>query len=125
MFEQELTDCELLVMKVIWATEEAMSIQEIATKVNHVYNKNWEKQTVSVFLGRIVRRGFLRSERKGRHFFYYPTVSEEDYAKMEVSKCADLWGGGRADQLIAILAKARNLSDVEKNGILSLVSGIE
>ncbi len=125
MFEQELTDCELLVMKVIWATEEAMSIQEIAAKVNNVYNKKWEKQTVSVFLGRIVRRGFLRSERKGRHFFYYPTVSEEEYAKKEVVKCAEMWGNGRADVLVATLAKARKLDAEEKAKLKSLIDGME
>lgn len=125
MFEQELTDCELLVMKVIWATEDAMSIQEIAAKVNQVYNKSWEKQTVSVFLGRIVKRGFLRSERKGRHFFYYPTVSEEEYAKKEVLKCAEMWGNGRADALVATLAKAKKFDAEEKTGILNLINGMK
>ena len=125
MFEQELTDCELLVMKVIWGTEEAMSIQEIAAKVNQVYKKSWEKQTVSVFLGRIVKRGFLRSERKGRHFFYYPTVSEEEYAKQEVMKCADMWGNGKADVLVATLAKARKLDAEEKENLIKLINGME
>lgn len=118
MPEQELTACELLVMKVIWATEEAMSIQEIAAKVNHTYNRKWEKQTVSVFLSRIVDRGYCKMKRKGRHFFYYPIVAEEEYAKKEVKKCADLWAGGRADKLLSILVSERELSENERQGIL-------
>ena len=124
MFEHELTDSELLVMKAVWATEEAMSIQGITAKVNWMYKKDWAKQTVSVFLGRIVKRGFLRSERKGRHFFYYPTVSEDEYAKKEIVKCVDMWCNGRADILIATLAKARTLNDKEKAKLRTLIDSM-
>ena len=125
MKEEALTECELLIMRVIWASEEALSLQEIVERVNSVYKKEWKSQTVSVFLGRIVKRGFLTSRRQGRLFFYYPTVTEEEYEKNEIAKCVDFWSGGRADAFIAALARARGLTEVEKRELRRVLDGLD
>ena len=59
MEQNGLSECELLIMKVIWRSENAMSIQEIYERVESIYRTNWKSQTVSVFLGRMVKKGFL------------------------------------------------------------------
>lgn len=118
---QHLTDCELLVIKVIWESEEKLSLIQIMDRVNEKYRKAWKSQTVSTFLGRIVRRGFLTMERKGRQFYYTPVVSEEEYATKEILHSADFWCNGRADVMLAKLLKERTLSDEEKAGIRKLL----
>lgn len=118
---QHLTDCELLVMKVIWESEERLSLIQIMDQVNGKYHKTWKSQTVSTFLGRIVRRGFLAMERKGRQFFYTPLVSEEEYGKQEILHCLEFWCTGRADVFVANLLKARELTAEEKDGIRNLL----
>ena len=42
--QEELTDCEVLVMKVIWQSDTVMSIQEIITRINQQYQKDWKLQ---------------------------------------------------------------------------------
>lgn len=64
----ELTNCEVLAMKVIWHSEEALSIQEITRAVNAAYDKDWKVQTVSTFLSKMVKKGYLDMQRKGRFF---------------------------------------------------------
>ena len=104
MEDYTLSDSELFVMKIIWRSEESLSLQEIAERVNRVYGKNWKPQTVSVFLGRIVKKNLLVSKRQGRQFYYYPTISEEEYRKKETVKCVDILGDGKADIFFAALS---------------------
>ena len=40
MGDHTLSDSELFVMKVIWRSEESLSLQDIAERVNRVYGKN-------------------------------------------------------------------------------------
>lgn len=125
MSDYTLSDCELLIMKVIWRSEETLSLQDIAERVNRIYEKNWKPQTVSVFLGRIVKKNLLISKRHGRQFYYSPTVTEEEYCQKEAVKCVDSLGDGKADVFFAALSQARNLTAEEKEKIRSILNELE
>lgn len=120
-----LSECELLVMKVIWRSKEPLSLQGIVAGVNETYKRGWKQQTVSVFLGRIVKKNLLTSERRGRQFFYYPTMTEEEYCQAEAVKCVDMLSDGRADIFFAALAQARVLTMEEKERIRGLLNELE
>lgn len=125
MEDYTLSDSEFFVMKVIWRSEESLSLQDIAERVNRVYGKNWKPQTVSVFLGRIVKKNLLVSKRQGRQFYYYPTISEEEYRKKETVKCVDTLGDGKADVFFAALSQARNLTKEEKEKIRGILNELD
>ena len=125
MEDYTLSDSELFVMKVIWRSEESLSLQDIAERVNRIYGKNWKPQTVSVFLGRIVKKNLLVSKRQGRQFYYYPTISEEEYRKKETVKCVDTLGDGKADVFFAALSQARNLTEEEKERIRGILNALD
>lgn len=125
MEDYTLSDSELFVMKVIWRSEESLSLQDIAERVNRFHGKNWKPQTVSVFLGRIVKKNLLVSKRQGRQFFYYPTISEEEYRKKEAVKCVDTLGDGKADVFFAALSQARNLTEEEKEKIRGILNELD
>ena len=57
--QEALTECEVLVMKVIWESADVLSIQEITSRINLKYKKDWKLQTVSTFLSRAVKKGYL------------------------------------------------------------------
>lgn len=120
-----LSECELLVMKVIWRSKEPLSLQGIVAGVNETYKRGWKQQTVSVFLGRIVKKNLLTSERRGRQFFYYPTMTEEAYCQAEAVKCVDMLSDGRADIFFAALEQARVLTMEEKERIRGLLNELE
>ncbi len=123
--QEELTECELIVLKVIWDSEEALSIQEVTERVNRTYEKEWKVQTVSAFLGHIVQKGYLSMERKGRRFFYRPLVSEDTYRERVISKSIEFWSGGRADVYLASLLKQRTYTEEEKRRIRSLIDELD
>lgn len=120
---QAMTDCEVLVMKTIWESEEILSLRGITTQVNLKFSKEWKTQTVSTFLARLVRKGYLTMERKGRQFYYYPTITEGDYGKKEIVKCVDFWSGGKIEALLSAFSEERKLTEEEKENIRSLLDG--
>lgn len=123
--QEALTDCEVFVMKVIWASDDAMSIQEITAKINQRYQKDWKVQTVSTFLSRAVKKGYLVMKRSGRTFYYYPIVSEDEYGKREIVKCVDNWSGGKLGNLIASFTEAKKLTEKEKEQIRRMLDDMD
>ncbi len=81
MHTNDISACERLVMKIIWDSTEDLSLQEVLERVNQENKKNWKPQTVSTFLGRLVKKGFLIVYRKGRYSYYQAVVSRSDFWK--------------------------------------------
>lgn len=123
--QEQLTECETLVMKVIWANDVAMSTQEITSKINQIYKKDWKIQTVSTFLARAVKKGYLEMKRNGRVFRYYPKVTEEAYGRREITKCVEVWGDGKLENLIASFTQAKKLTEEEKSHIRGLIDDMD
>lgn len=122
---EELTASETLVMKVIWQNDEAMSIQDILQRVNSCYEKDWKTQTVSTFLSKMVKKGYLSMQRKGWYFFYYPLVTEEEYSRQEIAKCVEFWGNGKIDHLLTAFSEVHELTEEEKKNIRGLLDELE
>lgn len=123
--QEALTECEVIVMKVIWESDDVMSIQEITSRINLKYKKDWKLQTVSTFLSRAVKKGYLEMKRRGRTFDYYPLVPEEEYGRREIVKCVEDWGGGRLGNLIASFAETGKLSAEEREHIRGMLDGMD
>lgn len=85
MNDAKMTDCEKQVMKVIWDSKNQMSLSTIVAVVNEKYDEEWRPQTVSTFLSRLVKKGYISAQRVGRQFVYIPEISQEDY-KCEMLK---------------------------------------
>lgn len=94
MDTNDISACEKLVMKVIWDSTEELALQEVMDGVNHENGKNWKPQTVSTFLSRLVKKGFLNMYRKGRYCYYQPLVSKEDFWRSDDGgECKVLYEG--------------------------------
>lgn len=100
MTHEALTDCEQLVMKTVWDAEDELSLMEIMQRVNDKYHKKWKPQTVSTFLARLVKKGYLRHYRQGRVFFYRILVSMREYRTQLTQEFVDFWYHGNADEFL-------------------------
>lgn len=94
METNDISACEKLVMKVIWDAKEELALQEVMTGVNAENGKNWKPQTVSTFLARLVRKGFLSVYRKGRYSYYQPLVSKEEFWRTTMQENARFFTKG-------------------------------
>lgn len=123
--KQHLTDCEQQVMKCVWDTKEDMSLLTIVAMVNENYGKDWKPQTVSTFLSRLVKKGFLDMYRQGRLFFYHPLIQEKDYSAKVIEECVDFWSESNAGNLLCALNDRRKLRKDEVERIKELLDGLD
>lgn len=79
MDPNDISACERMVMRVIWDSEEELDLRHVMDNVNEKFHKEWKPQTVSTFLARLVRKGFLTGRRQGRYTYYQPVVKERDF----------------------------------------------
>ena len=96
---QRLPECEELVMSIVWRADEAPDLAAVRERVNARYGKEWKPQTVSTFLCRLVKKGFLSMYRKGRYCYYVPLIRREDYCESMVQRMSDLFFDGMVQEL--------------------------
>lgn len=94
METNDISACERLVMKVVWDSTEDLALQEVMDRVNNENGKTWKPQTVSTFLARLVKKGFLTVYRKGRYSYYVPAVSKQDFWKATMHENAQYFTQG-------------------------------
>lgn len=122
---ENLTDCEQLVMKTVWDAEEELSLMEVMQRVNDKYHKEWKPQTVSTFLARLVRKGYLRHYRQGRVFFYQILIPLEEYKGQLTSDYVNFWNHDNADEFLCALSQERPLRRDEIERIQNMIDGLE
>ena len=98
---ESLTDCEQLVMKTVWDAAEELSLMEVMQRVNDKYCKKWKSQTVSTFLARLIKKGYLRYYRQGRVFYYQVLVPMEEYRAQLINEYVNFWYRGNRDEFLA------------------------
>ena len=75
----KLTHAEMLVMGIIWDAPKQLVLSEVVAKCKERYNKDWKPQTVSTYLGSMVRKGFLMMHRHGKTYTYEPLKDKDEY----------------------------------------------
>ena len=90
-----LPECEERIMVVCWelhANDEKFDMQRITEYTNEKFGLSWATQTVSSFLARLRKRGYLSMKRSGRTFFYTPEVEKMEYFSKVKKELFDLFG---------------------------------
>lgn len=73
-------------------------------------DKKWKITTLLTFLSRLVSKGMLRVERKGKANIYHPIVSKSEYVKYESKQFIDRMFAGSTKNFIAALIEGNDLS---------------
>lgn len=102
---EHLTDCEEMVMKTVWDADRELGLMDITQGVNEVCKKSWKPQTVSTFLARLVRKGYLKHYRQGRVFFYHILIPREKYVAKKAREFIELWCHGNVEEFMEALMK--------------------
>lgn len=80
----KLSECEEQILIAVWKSEEQACLKVVQADVNSRFAHEWKSQTVSTFLSRLVQKGYLKMERKGRNAYYHPEISLEQYRKVKL-----------------------------------------
>jgi predicted transcriptional regulator len=75
---QQISQSELEVMHIIWQKNGTITLAPLLEQLNQM-GKTWKTNTVVTFLARLVEKGLLTIEKRGRNNIYTAQVSEQDY----------------------------------------------
>lgn len=113
---QSLSESEMEIMRQIWQATPPVTSNQLLETFAH---KAWKAQTMSTFLTRLVDKGLLLVERRGKTNAYTPAVTEREYHKREAQHVIDsMYHGSLLDFLTAFYGgkgisaeEARELKD--------------
>ncbi|WP_312093583.1 BlaI/MecI/CopY family transcriptional regulator [Aminipila sp.] len=109
----EISEAELEVIKVLWKTDKPMTAQEVC---DTVVNKEWKYTTVSTLLSRLVEKGAVAYDKKGKLYLYYPIIKKEEYKQAQTKNLVTKLYDGSVKKLAVSLFKAGEMSadDIEE-----------
>lgn len=105
-----ISGAELDIMKVLWAEKKPMTAQEISNVLAH---KNWKYSTIATLCGRMVEKGTITYERRGRFFDYSPVVTHLEYQNLQTKNLVSRLYDGSAKNLVAALFENEALSETD------------
>ena len=108
---EDVTNTELAILEVLWDRGETTRRQI----VDVVYPGGGDAHyaTVQNLLGRLERKGFVRSSREGNVLVFTATIDRDELIRRRLQGLADKLCGGAAAPLIMNLVRSQPLSAAE------------
>lgn len=101
-------EAELEIMKVVWKADEPIGSAEIGSAVEE---KGWKRTTIATFLARLVEKGALSAERRGKAWYYTARLTAKEYKKSQVKNLIRNLFDGSAQNLVASLFEEEAFSE--------------
>ena len=105
---QKISEAEMELMEIIWNHENPMTSKEI---MEFIPENQWKPTTVLTLLSRLMEKGFLAAERKGRSHQYSWVVSEEEYKRQCGKSFLQKFYEGSAKNFFAALCDDGELNE--------------
>ena len=112
------SDAEWEVMRVVWARGSATSPEV----VDALADRHWSPRTVKTLLGRLLAKGALTHETRGKAYVYRAAVRREDCVRKESQSFLDRVFGGAAAPLLAHFVKSAHLSPEEVDELKKILA---
>ena len=118
---QQISDTELEIMKIVWGNPEKVTRFPYIMDGLAARGKPCQKNTLIVFLSRLMNKGFLSAKKIGRHNEYTALVSEGEYQTVQTKQFLDKIYEGSVKGLVANLIQGELLTDVEYEELKQLL----
>ncbi len=118
---RELSDCETMIMKLVWDSDEDIAVQQLITNMKEVFGKEYARTTMVTFLKKIADKGYISSYRIGRAAYVHAEKDVDTYSKNMLLEEMDFWYEGRISDLLEASIKEGRLPEGEIDRIKALV----
>ncbi len=108
--KQVITDSEYAIMKVLWHTDQKMTVGEVCSELE---GKEWTPSTVSTLMQRLAKKGVIGFEKKGKAHYYFPLMKKDEYSVNETRSLIKKLYDGSLRNLVASLAENKAISKDE------------
>ena len=122
MRAKPLTESEKITMKCVWDIGDGARLSRMMTLANDKYGKEWKPQTVSTFLGKLVRKGFVEQYRDGRYFYYRILIDKHTYRTQMIRDDVEFWDDDSLEMYISELFDKKTFTAKERKQLKSLVA---
>lgn len=108
--KQTITDSEYTIMKILWRTDAKMTVADVVRELD---GNDWTASTVSTFLQRLLKKGVIACDKKGKTNLYYPLLKQSEYDLSETENFLSKIYKGSVKNLVAALYENKKLSNEE------------
>lgn len=102
-----ITDAEYEIMCILWKTNEKLTVADIMKQLNH---NDWTASTVATFMARLLKKGVISCDKKGKTNYYFPVLKQTEYAWDETENLLSKIYKGSVKNLVAALYENKKLS---------------
>ncbi len=106
---KKLGDAELEIMLAVWEAGEPIPSSYVQEKLRG--RRDWALPSILTSLSRLVDKGFLSCQKRGKSNWYHPLVSEKDYKAAEGRGLIDRLYGGSFTGMVASLCDGRAIDE--------------
>lgn len=106
--DSRISDSELEIMKVLWASEKPMTEKEIRAVIETCFD--WKKQTTQTLIRRLVEKGAVLREKRDV-YYHSPAVSRDEIEKTWTVDLLNRVFGGNAKNLVSAMLNHDILSE--------------
>ena len=106
-----LSDVEMEVMMTIWELANPVTVAQLLAIFES--KKAWKTSTIATMLDRIISKGFLRKEMKGKANYYNIVATLEDYQKQEGRNIISSLYGGSVKSFVAAFVEDGNMTPAD------------
>lgn len=122
---RDLSTCEALIMRIVWDSEENISVPELIATLSKEYGRDYARTTVVTFLERLRNKGYVETYRAGRISYVKVVKSKESYLDDFLSDVTDFWYGGHTEMFVKALFEAKAPTPSERIQIRNLLDKLE
>jgi len=118
--EMQLSPSESEIMRVIWQSGGRMTVAPLLDELNGM-GKQWKSNTVVTFLSRLIEKGLLAIEKKGRNNIYIALLSEAEYRKHQTRTfLKDVYGDNAKEFITALFEQEHlTLQDIDISKVMA------
>lgn len=120
---KRLSDAELEIMLLIWDEDSLVTSTAILEKL--AGKRDWKLPTLMTVLARLVNKGFLLLEKRGRNNFYAPLISEETYRRAEGKNIFEKLYGSDLMTMVSSLVSSKAVSDEDLQDLRNYLNELD
>jgi BlaI family transcriptional regulator, penicillinase repressor len=114
----KITEAEWTVMRVIW-NKHPITANEVVETLSGT--TNWSHKTIKTLISRLTNRGVLTYEKRGRAFYFSPTVTEEASIERESESFLSRFFGGSLNPMLLYFVERGKISESELEELKGLL----
>lgn len=110
---KEISKTELEIMEVMWESSIAKTHIELLEHFNVSETRDWKPQTLATFTARLIEKGLLKAEQKGRAKHYSPALTKREYESAKAKGILDTMYEGSISNFMVALYDGKSVPETE------------